>query len=122
MILFRLDRAAALTEHAHPLLRASRRTPCHSRSYRPWYRACTRDTTARQKRPSFPPRSESRHQREEREARVTELLERVRHHQEQATIHQQRADEHQQKADRFTESAKRRQAQGLPERRKKPRP
>ena len=77
---------------------------------------------ARQKRRSFPPRNISRDQQEEREARVSEILERVRHHQEQATIYQQRAAEHKQEADRLAESAKRRLAQGLPERRKKPRP
>jgi hypothetical protein len=80
------------------------------------------DIMARRQRSSFPPRHESRDQREEREARVSAILERVRHHRQQATIHEQRADEYQQQADQLTESSKERLARGLPERRKKPRP
>jgi hypothetical protein len=53
-------------------------------------------------------------QQEELEARITEIQECFQHHRDQA-------EQHQRQADRLIESATRRQAQGLPERRKMPR-
>ena len=60
---------------------------------------------ARRKPPRFQPVSESPEQREEREARITDIVERARTHREQAAHHAQRAEHHQHEAERVTHHA-----------------
>jgi hypothetical protein len=67
---------------------------------------------ARQKRPTFPARYESADQAEEREARITEILERVKRHNANAQYHQRQADHHRREAARHTELARQKKAEG----------
>jgi hypothetical protein len=60
-----------------------------------------------------------RDQEEEREARIADMLARIKRHQEEAAYHQQRADHHQREADRHTELARRQKAEGPPRSRKR---
>jgi hypothetical protein len=52
-------------------------------------------------------------QQEEREARIAEMLARIKRHQDQAAYHLEQADYHQREADRL-KSTKRPQAEGSP--------
>lgn len=55
----------------------------------------------------------------EREARLTEVLDRIRDHGEKAQYHQQRAEHYQREAVRHAELAERNKAEGLPTPRKR---
>ena len=67
---------------------------------------------ARRKRPSLPTRHDSAAQAEEREARITEVLERLRRHHDHAEYLEQRARQCQQVAEGLSRRAAQRKVEG----------
>ena len=67
---------------------------------------------ARRKRPSLPTRHDAAARAEEREARITEMLERFRRHRDHAEYLQQRASQCQQVAEGLIRREAQKQVQG----------